>query len=167
MWMFWICLLGVITSGLQVLAVFKPCRCFGKISVYTSFCVQIGSIVMLIIGSVWRFSQSGRACATNLGTAKASLIEDAIGTGAKTVADATNTFVEAKIKEMKEQAGLKNEEEKKKAAEAIKEYIWVDTATAMKVFLISQYVTMSILCLMCICTCGAVTPKVNFWHSGG
>jgi len=164
-YMFFICLLGVLTSGLQVLAVCPLLRCFGKCSVWTSFCVQIGSIVMLVIGSMWRFSQSGRSCATNVKLAKSSLIEDSIATGSKSLADKATKYTDEQIAKAKESAGLGKTEKAEKAAIVYEKYVWYDTANAMKLLLIFQYVTMTFMCVMCICTCGAVTPKVNFWHS--
>lgn len=171
MYMFWICLLGVFTSGLQILACFVGCcpglSCFGKIAVWTSFCVQIGSIIMLYLGSVWRFSLDGRSCATNVGRARDSWLEDGIATGSKAGTDFVNKKVNEKIDEAKESAGLGDEDKKKveKVAEAFKPWVWGETAMVMKALLYWQYFTMTLLCLACILTCGSVPVKVNAWNT--
>jgi len=142
-WMFFICLLGVITSGLQIIACFVVCcsclDCFGKISVWTSFVVQIGSIIMLIVGSMWRFSLGGRSCATNVGRAKDDWTEDAISSGLDKIQKETTTrakAVKAEFNKAMVKAGLADKvDEEGKTVEAYYAHVWGETAYAMKLLL--------------------------------
>ena len=93
--MFWICFVGIFTSGLMILACCcKPCA---KIAAVLNFFTQLASLVMLILGSYWRFNSAGRACAVTGKTSEDVMTSFITGTSkvmAKMSVCATKSAVE-------------------------------------------------------------------------
>ena len=100
--MFWICLIGIFTSGLMILACcIKPCA---KVAALLNFLTQIASFIMLILGSVWRFNSPGRACAVN-GKTETEWYTSFIKVGTKYFAKATGCGLKAAVNKITNKDG--------------------------------------------------------------
>ena len=102
--MFILCALQVITSLLMVLA--NCCSCCGRLAWWPNCFVQLAAVVMLILGSVWRFSQAGRSCSTNVLSAKDSFVDDAIATTGIAAKDKISKVVNDEVKKAMEKTGF-------------------------------------------------------------
>lgn len=176
--MWWLCLVGIFTSGCMILACCIDCcaHVANFLSVVTGLC----QFVMLIGGSVFRFGRAGMACAVNgtalgwqnefssnlwksgLGTIKqqASKAVDKVmaSTGLKLGAD--NKAKKVDIHNCTPAEYKADWNESLKSSRLCRIYIWFDTAKYLRYILFITYATIVLQCISCICSCGATgCPK--------
>lgn len=108
--MFWLCALQILASLMMVIA--NCCTCCARLAWWPNCVVQVSCVVMLIMGSIWRFSQAGRSCATDVTLAKASLTEDVITTSATSASKLVKKEAQKQIDKAMRDAGLGGEERK-------------------------------------------------------